>query len=76
VKNLLVDAPVEYDRRLPALVEARRLVLHEYNLFNLITHVATADAAAPRAKEKRTLKPEPQLGWLKKRWTRACRKWF
>jgi hypothetical protein len=76
VKNLLVDAPVEYDRRLPALVEARRLVLHEYNLFNLITHLATADATAPRAKEKRTLKPEPQPGWLKKRWTRACRKWF
>jgi len=51
-----------YHRRLDALREARRLVLDEYNLFNLARNiVAERFLAGPTARI--TLRPEPAKSW-------------
>jgi hypothetical protein len=67
VKSLLERAEDEYKSRLFALAEARRLVLDEHNLFNLIAGaVAVMNTRLPR--QVRTVCPEPKPGWLQKRW--------
>jgi len=57
------EATVEgYHRRLDALREARRLVLDDYNLFNLARNLVTAQVSAgPPARI--TLRPEPAKSW-------------
>ncbi|MDZ4787680.1 MAG: glycosyltransferase family 10 [Blastochloris sp.] len=65
----------EYFRRLPALEEAKRLVLHEYNLFNLISDfVSNLEDGQPPLKV--TLYPEPELGYFAKKIRKYSQKYF
>jgi len=75
VRQVLEDPAGEYHRRLPALHEARRLILDEYNLFNVITRmVEKMDIGLPA--EKRVLAPEPAPGWLTRRWLKLSKRWL
>jgi len=65
----------EYLRRLPALEEAKRLVLHEYNLFNLISDFANK-LEKGQTPHKIALFPEPELGYFSKKMRKFSRKYF
>jgi hypothetical protein len=72
INLLLQNSEREYERRLSAVHEAHRLVLDEYNLFNLIAKAASQmNCDGPR--RKRTISPEPPLGWLARRWRKFSR---
>jgi hypothetical protein len=62
-EQVQAEATVEgYGRRLAALREAKRLVLDDYNLFNLARNlVAERFSAGPPARI--TLRPEPAKSW-------------
>ena len=62
-EQLKAEATVEgYRWRLDALREAKRLVLDDYNLFNLARDLVTARVSAgPTARI--TLRPEPAKSW-------------
>ena len=76
VKNLIAHGEAEYKQRLHALHEARRRVLHEYNLFNLIAQAAATCVDAARQRAKRTISPEPHPSWMWKKWLKMRRKWL
>lgn len=42
-----LETPGEYERRLPAVIEARRRVIHEYNLPGMINRIITERGPAP-----------------------------
>lgn len=48
IKNLLEHAEEEYQRRLPALIEARKLLLDKYNLFPMLAQFVAAHPVSQR----------------------------
>lgn len=61
----------DYVRRLPALAEAKRRVLEDYNLFNLISQQCARLLRVDQARTSVRLEPEPALSY----WQRKLRKW-
>jgi hypothetical protein len=62
-EQVQAEATVEgYRRRLDALREAKRLVLDDYNLFNLARNLV-AERFSARPPARITLRPEPAKSW-------------
>lgn len=78
-------APGEYERRLPAIREARRRVLEEYNLFAVLSRMIVSHPAVERVsggllhsrhaiRRTRLMYPLIELGWEKIRYQMFSRK--
>jgi len=77
-------APGEYERRLPAIREARRRVLEEYNLFAMLSRLIEASPSPPRAEKgilhsrhalrrKQLMLPLAELCWEQLRYRMVSR---
>jgi len=77
-------APGEYERRLPAIREARRRVLEEYNLFAMLSRLIEASPSPPRAdgvilhsrhalRRKQLMLPLAELCWEQLRYRMVSR---
>ncbi len=75
IKQIMVNAHDSHADRIPALLEARDLVLNRYNLFNLIAE-AYSTMNHGRTLKQTTLAPEPRPSRLSSRWLKWKRRWL
>ena len=57
IKEILANPQKEYDKRLPALIEARNKILDEYNLFAVIDRMFCNQAAEHKDIKNVCIKP-------------------
>jgi hypothetical protein len=75
IKQIMVNAHASHAAHIPALLEARDLVLNRYNLFNVIAE-AYATMNHDRTPRPITLAPEPRLSGMRTRWLKWKRRWL
>lgn len=76
LRALLMDSEAEYERRLPALEEARRRCLEQYSLGSRILNWLPARSHQTEPAVLQRLEPEPRLGWWGRKTARLKRRWL